>query len=73
MDQDEHIIALEENLLEYYIDHNDGTLKFIHGNAPIHCSYPIKQFLEDNVIKPMNFPSYSPDLNLIENRCKIHS
>jgi len=25
MDQDEYIQALEENLLDYYIEHNDGT------------------------------------------------
>jgi len=39
MGQNEYIKVLDENLLEYYIDHNDGTWKFLHDNALIHCSY----------------------------------
>ena len=59
MDQDEYIQSLEENLLDYYIEHNDGTWKFLHDNVPIR----VKQFLLENLIEIMNFHSYSPDLN----------
>ena len=45
---------------------HDGTWKFLHDNAPIHCGYRVKQFLEEKLIETMDFPSYSPDLNPIE-------
>ena len=53
MDQDEYIQALEENLLDYYIEHNDGTWKFLHDNAPVHCGNRVKQFLFENLIEIM--------------------
>ena len=36
-------------------------------NEPIHCGNRVKQFLTDDLIKIMDFPSFSPDLNPIEN------
>jgi len=67
MDQDEYIQALEANLLDYSIEHNDRTWKFHHDNAPIYCSNRVKQFLSRNLIEIMYFYSYSPDLNSIKN------
>ena len=67
MEQDEYIQTLEENLLDYYIEHNDGTWKFLHDNLPIHFGNRVKQFLSKNLIEIMDVPSYSPYLNTIEN------
>ena len=62
-----YIRALEENLLDYYIEHNDGTWKYLHDNAHSHCGNQVKQFLSKNLIEIMDSTLYSPDLNPIEN------
>ena len=58
---------LKENLLDYYIEHNDRTWKFLHDNPHIYCGNRVKQFTSKNLIEIMDSPSYSPDLNPIEN------
>ncbi len=40
---------------------------FMHDNAPIHKAHIIRDWLWEMGIKVMNWPPYSPDLNLIEN------
>jgi len=67
MNQYEYMDLLEKHLLDYWINHNDGTWNFIHDNAPIHSARQVNEFLEENLIKKIDWPPYSPDLNPIEN------
>ena len=39
---------------------------FMQDNAPIHTAQLIKNWLKDNIIPVLEWPPYSPDLNLIE-------
>jgi transposase len=41
-------------------------LTFMHGNAPNHSAKKVTIWLQDNAIPSMEWPPYSPDLNLIE-------
>src|SRR5271167_2317480 len=40
---------------------------FMHDNALIHTAHIIRDWLQENRIEVINWPPYSPDLNLIEN------
>jgi len=40
---------------------------FQQDNAPIHCSKKAKEFFNDSEVKLLNWPAYSPDINIIEN------
>ncbi len=47
---------------------NKGTVLLVWDNASWHKSKKIRQWLEENpgIVKLMNFPPYSPDLNPME-------
>jgi len=51
--------------LALIIDHDDAI--FLQDNAPIHTAHIVREWLEQHFITVMNWPPYSPDLNLIEN------
>jgi transposase len=40
---------------------------FIHNNTPSHTAYIVRALLRELHIEVMIWPSYSPDLNPIEN------
>jgi len=51
--------------LENFFNHLPWT--FQHDNAPIHTARVVKSFLKDKNVETLNWPPYSPDLNIIEN------
>lgn len=38
-----------------------------HDNAPIHTARVVKQWIKDQNVKLLEWPPYSPDINIIEN------
>jgi transposase len=47
------------------IIHSPGMI-FIQDNAPIHTAQLIKDWFKDNAISVLEWPPYSPDLNLMK-------
>ena len=46
---------------------NSNTWWLLEDNDPKHTSKIATKFREENNIQKLDFPSYSPDLNIIEN------
>lgn len=44
----------------------EPSLVFMQDNAPIYLSKMVKDWFAENMIKLMDWPPYSPDLNPIE-------
>lgn len=63
MDAKKYVQILTDNFLDIY----DKNYYFQFDNDPKHTSSKAKTFLKNNEIKCIEFPSYSPDLNPIEN------
>lgn len=40
---------------------------FQHDNAPIHTAHTVKSWIREEKVKVLEWPPYSPDLNIIEN------
>ncbi|KAL7723069.1 hypothetical protein ACLKA6_010395 [Drosophila palustris] len=40
---------------------------FQHDNAPIHTARSVKSWIQDQKVDLLDWPPYSPDLNIIEN------
>ena len=66
MDSVKYIDILQQNLLEN-IDGNYQYFIFQDDNDPKHRAKITKRWKEENNIKSLEWPSYSPDLNPIEN------
>src|SRR5690348_5438420 len=59
------IVVSPENMRDQWM--------FLQDNAPCHTGGIVKQWFQDNKIKTVRFPAYSPDLNPIENAWKVVS
>ena len=57
-----------QNILQnYLLPHLQDSDYFIQDNAPIHVSKSTNAWLHRNKVKQIQWPSRSPDLNIIEN------
>ena len=63
----ESLLLLKENLLPSVRQLGLGTnLVFVHDNDPKHTSALVKDWLRNNGIQVMKWPSLSSDLNSME-------
>ena len=46
---------------------SEAGITLLDDNAPVHRSYSVKRWLSENMIDTVEWPPYSPDLNIIEN------
>ena len=69
MDGQTYIKILFEHLLPWKENHTENHDSFIYqqDNAPCHRSAIVKKWFHDVGLTSMMWPSYSPDLNPIEN------
>ena len=67
VDAQDYTDCLEEILLNRMDGlYGYGRWRMIHDNARIHTAYLTQDFLEDNGVRIIKHPPYSPDLNPIE-------
>ena len=62
-----YLEILEQDLLPYAQEHFQANFVLQDDNAPPHRARMVRQFLEENDVNRIEWPSKSPDLNPIEN------
>lgn len=62
-----YVEMLEKVLLEDVKEDLPVDWIFQQDNAPAHNAHATRQYLEDEGIHTLEWPPYSPDLNIIEN------
>ena len=60
-------VAFVQELAEQFPQLQNGTACLVMDNARIHHAREAREYLEDNHIRHIYLPPYSPDLNPIEN------
>ncbi len=67
MNASRYISLLQRALLPYVYEKHDNDYIFQQDNAPCHSANLTHECFEENGVTFMDWPSLSPDLNLIEN------
>jgi len=62
-----YIDILQQNLLIFATRNAVEDYIFQQDNCPAHKSQAVSQWITDNNINKMQWPAYSPDINIIEN------
>ena len=64
---EEYLSAFRHRLRRYYPRLYGGDMLFVHDNAPAHRAELTTKWFQDKDIETFDWPSRSPDLNIIEN------
>lgn len=67
MNANSYKAVLEKAFPEIRATFGDLEWKFQHDNAPIHKAWVVKSWIEHQNVEVLEWPPYSPDLNIIEN------
>lgn len=67
MDKIEYVKILRENLFQSASKMNLRSFKFVQDNDPKHNAQYTRDYIDQNDIETLEWPSQSPDLNPIEN------
>jgi len=63
-----HCAMLRDEIIPYLNDHlGESNLVLQRDNCRVHTSKETKKFLIDRKVEELEWPSYSPDLNIQEN------
>lgn len=63
----EKYIQILDEIIIYIKNKRNSNFILMHDNAPPHRARITKDFLDNKRIERLNWPPYSPDLNIIEN------
>jgi len=67
MNSEKYQNVLETTLLPIFQEISGQAFFLQQDNAPIHVSHSTRQWLQDRNVETLDWPKYSPDLNIIEN------
>ena len=67
INSDEYLDAFRYRLRRFYPGLYGGDMIFQHDNSPVHTAQVVSDLFQDKNIRVLDWPSKSPDLNIIEN------
>lgn len=71
LDGKKYLELLKKDIIPNIRTHFSDHFIYMHDNARPHTSKIVKRFLESDHVKVLDWPSHSPDMNLIENIWKL--